>query len=77
MTFFTRKCFVEKDNTLNLSRLNFTYDFDPELIKNWRISKLAVGLSMNDLFRISTVKMERGTDYLYSRGFDINLNIMF
>ncbi len=69
--------FVEKDNTLNLSRLNFTYDFDPELIKNWRISKLAVGLSMNDLFRISTVKMERGTDYLYSRGFDINLNIMF
>lgn len=69
--------FVEKDNTLSLSRLNFSYEFNPELFKKLSISKFAVGLSMNDLFRISTVKMERGTDYLYSRGFDINLNIMF
>lgn len=69
--------FVEKDNTLSLSRLNFSYEFNPEIFRSLSISKFAVGVSMNDLFRISTINMERGTDYLFSRGFDINLNIMF
>ena len=69
--------FVEKENTFTMSRLNLTYDAPQSLIKDLKITKLAVGVSMNDLFRISSVEMERGTDYLFSRGFDINLNIMF
>lgn len=69
--------FVEKENTLTMSRLNLTYEAPQSFIENWKIAKLAIGVSVNDLFRISSVKMERGTDYLFSRGFDINLNIMF
>jgi len=69
--------FVEKENTLSLARLNLSYEFNPDLLKKMGMSKASLGISMNDLFRLSTVKIERGTDYLYSRGFDINLNVIF
>lgn len=69
--------FVEKENTLNLQRFNIAYDFDSSLAKRIRASKVSVGLSMNDLFRVSTVKIERGTSYLYSRGVDLNLIVLF
>ncbi|MGN0003836.1 MAG: SusC/RagA family TonB-linked outer membrane protein [Sphingobacterium composti] len=69
--------FVEKDNTLSLDRLNFAYDFDSNLAKKIGANKIAFGMSMNDVFRLSTVRMERGTSYLYSRGVDFNINILF
>lgn len=69
--------FVEKENTFALERLNFAYDFSPLLAKKIGASKLAVGMSINDLFRLSTVRIERGTSYLYSRGADFNINVIF
>ena len=69
--------FVEKENTLQLQRLNIMYDFNPSVARRIGASKMSFGISMNDLFRASTVRMERGTAYLYSRGVDFNLNILF
>lgn len=69
--------FVAKENTLSLARLNLSYEIGQSFLDRLGISKASVGLSMNELFRLSTVKIERGTDYLYSRGFDINLNVIF
>ena len=69
--------FVEKENTFSLSRLNIAYDITPQFLNKLRINKAAVGISMNELFRLSTVKIERGTDYLFSRGVELNLNIIF
>lgn len=69
--------FVEKENTLSLSRLNISYELNQPFIKNLGINKFSFGVSMNEVFRLSTVKIERGTDYLYSRGIDLNLNILF
>lgn len=69
--------FVEKDNTLSLDRLNIAYDFTQPFVKRMGASKLAVGVSINDLFRASTVQIERGTSYLYSRGVDFNINLLF
>ncbi|MEO6682915.1 MAG: hypothetical protein ABIN48_08815, partial [Ginsengibacter sp.] len=69
--------FVELENTVSLSRLNVSYEVKPSIIKKYGASKLSFGVSMNELFRISTVKIERGTNYLYSRGVDFNLNIIF
>lgn len=69
--------FVEKDNTLSLDRFNVAYDFSNTIAKKIGASKLSLGVSMNDLFRFSTVRMERGTTYLYSRGVDFNINILF
>lgn len=69
--------FVEKENTLTLSRLNISYELGQRFVKKIGMSKAAVGISVNDLFRSSTVKIERGTSYLYSRGMDFNINVMF
>lgn len=69
--------FVEKENTLTLSRFNVSYELGQRFVKKLGMSKAAFGISANDLFRASTVRIERGTAYLYSRGMDFNLNVMF
>lgn len=69
--------FVEKENTLSLDRLNIGYDFSSQIAKKIGANKVSFVVSMNDLFRLSTVKMERGTSYLYSRGVDFNINVLF
>lgn len=69
--------FVEKENTLSLDRFNIGYDFSNKIAKKIGANKLSLVMSMNDLFRLSTVRMERGTTYLYSRGVDFNVNILF
>lgn len=69
--------FVEKENTFSLARLNLSYELDKNKFKKLGVEKASVGVSINDMFRLSTVRIERGTDYLFSRGFDINLNIIF
>lgn len=69
--------FVQKENTLTLSRFNLSYELGQQWLKKIRANKASVGVSMNDIFRLSTVQIERGTDYLFSRGFDLNLNIIF
>lgn len=69
--------FAQRENTLSLSRLNISYELGSQFLNKFGINKASVGASMNDLFRLSTVQIERGTDYLFSRGFDINLNVIF
>jgi len=69
--------FVQKENTLTLSRFNLSYELGQQWLKKIRANKASIGVSMNDIFRLSTVQIERGTDYLFSRGFDLNLNIIF
>src|SRR5690606_1262970 len=50
--------FVEKDNTLSLNRLNLNYELSQEpFVKRIGASRLAVGISMNDVFRASTVQI--------------------
>lgn len=69
--------FIEKENSLSLDRFNIAYDFSSNLVKKIGANKLSFVVSVNDLFRLSTVRMERGTSYLYSRGVDFNINVLF
>ena len=39
------------------------------------LHNMRVGVNFTDLLRFSTVKIERGTDYLYSQGFEFYLNV--
>ena len=61
--------FAEKEHTLSLGSLNICYEF------NEKMCKLRLGINFTDILRLSTVKIERGTDYLYSQGFEFYLNI--
>ena len=69
--------FAEKENTFTLSSLNLTYEFPEKICNKLCMRNLRVGINATDLFRLSTVKIERGTDYLYSKGFEITLNTVF
>lgn len=69
--------FAEKENTLTLSSLNFSYEFGKDICEKLYLRNLRAGINFTDLFRLSTVKIERGTSYLYSQGFEIFVSATF
>ena len=69
--------FVEDDNYLTLSSLNLSYDFSSELLKKMSIDRLKLSLIGNDIFRCSTVKMERGLTYPFARTFTFSMQVSF
>ena len=67
--------FAEKENTLTLGTLNISYEFSDELCRRMYVRNLRCGVNFTDILRLSTVKIERGTDYLYSQGFEFYVNV--
>lgn len=65
--------FVQDLNELRFSTLNIGYDFrNTELLTRLKISQLKVSFYMNDIFRASTVKVERGLDYPFARTYSFS-----
>ena len=69
--------FVEKENVFTLTTFNLGYEFNQNICSRLHVRNLRLGVNFTDLFRISTVKIERGTDYLYSNGFEFTLSTTF
>ncbi len=69
--------FAEKEHTFSLGSLNLSYEFSDEICKRMKLRNLRAGINFTDILRFSTVKIERGTDYLYSQGFEMNLSATF
>lgn len=69
--------FVQDYNYLQLSSLNLSYDFPRQLIQRWSMESLRLSFSMNDVFRASSVKTERGLDYPFARAFRTSLRVTF
>ena len=65
--------FVERRNEIYFSSFQITYDFKPEFISRLGLRKLILGVGLNDLGYLSTVRFERGTSYPYCR----SINIIF
>lgn len=70
--------FVQDLNELRFSTLNIGYDFrSTVLLTRLKISQLKVSFYMNDIFRASTVKVERGLDYPFARTYSFSLQATF
>ncbi|MGL5682598.1 MAG: SusC/RagA family TonB-linked outer membrane protein [Marinifilaceae bacterium] len=69
--------FVEEENYLQLSSLSLSYRFDSQLIKRWGMEQLKLTATGNDIFRASTVKMERGTTYPFARTYSLSAQVTF
>ena len=69
--------FAEEENTLTLGSLNLSYEFEQGLCKKLKLRNMRAGINFTDILRFSTVKIERGTNYLYSQGFEFYLNLTF
>ena len=65
--------FIEDNNYLELSTLNLSYEFGMPWMKKVGLKRLKVLFYMNDVFRASTVKQERGIDYPFARNFSVNV----
>ncbi|CAN5726904.1 TonB-dependent receptor [soil metagenome] len=71
--------FVQKDNVLALQSIYFSYDID---VKNSFFSRInaksfRAAFVMNEAWRWSSIKEERGIDYPYARSFTISLQAGF
>jgi TonB-linked SusC/RagA family outer membrane protein len=69
--------FVEKENYITVSSINMNYEFTSKLTQKIGFKRLRIGLDVNEPFKISTVKQERGLYYPYSRGFTFTLSATF
>ena len=67
--------FAEEENTLSLGALNLSYEFSDSFCSRLKLRNMCLGINFTDILRLSTVKIERGTDYLYSQGFEFYLNL--
>lgn len=67
--------FVQTENILSLESLQVGYEFEPQLARNLGVSGLRLSAYMNDIFRISNIKQERGTSYPFARSFSFALSV--
>ncbi|MNI13732.1 TonB dependent receptor [compost metagenome] len=65
--------FIMPDNLFALQSLNLSYDAGKALSKKLALSSLRVGLVANDIFRWSSVKVERGITYPFARSLTFTL----
>ena len=68
---------VQKSNFLKLSSLSLTYDIPRDMLKKTFIERCKITFSMTDVFRISTIKEERGTSYPFARTVSLGFNLTF
>lgn len=70
--------FVQDQNELIFSSVNVGYDLSrASFVKALRMNRFAVGVTTNELARLSTVKTERGLDYPFARTISMTLQANF
>lgn len=69
--------FVQDNNVLTLNSLTLGYDFGQDVLKKIGFGVLRLEFGANELFRLSSVKQERGLDYPYARTMNISLTASF
>lgn len=70
--------FIQKDNSLTLESLRIGYEFYGKRINEYLgINTLRINAYMNDVFRVSTIKAERGITYPFARSISLALSLTF
>ncbi|MBL1408881.1 SusC/RagA family TonB-linked outer membrane protein [Sphingobacterium faecale] len=69
--------FVQNDNSLDMTSASLLYRFDDAKVKRFGLRNFNVGFYMNDVFRLSSIKVERGLDYPFARNFSLSLQTSF
>ena len=68
----------KKNNELYVSSVNVGYDFvGAKWLKKVALQRLKLSFYMNELLRLSSVDIERGTSYPFARNFSFSLQATF
>ena len=54
-----------------------SYEPKSRIVRKMRLGAMSVQLSMSDMFRLSSVRVERGTDYPFARSVSLSVGITF
>ncbi len=69
--------FVQDNNVFRHTSLDVGYTFKPELIRKWGLSKVRLSLNTGELFMLSSIRLERGTDYPFERVYSFKAQVSF
>ncbi|MEO6684272.1 MAG: SusC/RagA family TonB-linked outer membrane protein [Ginsengibacter sp.] len=70
--------FVERENTVELKSVNLSYTIsEGRFLSKLGLERARVSGYLNDVFRASTVKDERGINYPYSKHYALALQVIF
>ncbi len=70
--------YVQKNNFFSGESITAGYEFRGSAwLKKVRLSNLSLNATLNEIFRWSTVKAERGIDYPFARTMSLSLNVSF
>ncbi|MGN7204293.1 SusC/RagA family TonB-linked outer membrane protein [Pedobacter sp. SAFR-022] len=73
----TSSRFVQRYNTINLQSVYLSYDFKRSVAKKLGLQALRPSITANDLFRSSSIEIERGTVYPFVRSVTFALAATF
>lgn len=77
-TTYASTRFVMKDNSFNCSSITLQYELQSDwLRRNMSVSNFAVSGYMEDVFRITSIRQERGLSYPFSRKYSLALTLRF
>ncbi|WP_169305765.1 SusC/RagA family TonB-linked outer membrane protein [Sphingobacterium alkalisoli] len=69
--------FVQRDNNIQLSSVNLSYQFKTPFTKRLGLQNLTVSATTNNLANFSTIEIERGTDNPFAREYTFGLSARF
>ncbi len=69
--------FVQTENYIRLGSVNFNYTMGQQVTQKLGLQRVRFNFSANDVFRFSTVRMERGLSYPFSRSYNLGLLVQY
>jgi len=69
--------FVQKDNEVGLTSINLTYELPKTSAKKLLMENLRFGINMGETWKWSSVNIERGIDYPFSRTLTFSITAQF
>lgn len=70
--------FVQDRNELDISSVNLSYDFYRfHFVRQAGMERLRLSFYMNDVYKFSSIEVERGLNYPFARSFNVSLQATF
>jgi len=69
--------FVQKRDELDIAAVNAYYYISPAIARKLGMQRLKVAFNMNDLVKFSSIRIERGTEYPFSRTLSFSVSATF
>jgi len=76
-TTYVSDRFIEKDNTLEIRSIYLSYDFGKDILEKLHMRNLRTAITLNNLWRSSSIAIERGIDYPFARSFTLSFQANF